>query len=395
MPNNVILETRNLKQYFFLKRKHNDKVQLRRMRAEILEHYAAAGDELPAVDDLEAAYRRNPEDGDIPEPVRTILEQYVWYRDMQGTRMAVKANDGVSLKVHAGETVGIVGESGCGKSTYGRSLLRLYKPTDGRVIFDGRDITEYSVRKMRPLRTEMQVIFQDPYSSLDPRMTVGRIIGEALVEHGLYQAGSQELEDYILEIMETCGLAGYMIHRYPHEFSGGQRQRVGIARALALKPKLVVCDEAVSALDVSIQAQIINLLKELQRTFQMAYIFISHDLSVVKHISDRIAVMYLGKIVELADKRSLYAAPQHPYTKALLSAIPITDLEAMKRRKRILLQGDLPSNVITPSGCTFHSRCPIAQDICRRVEPKLEGDSPNHQAACHFRGKDIGEVVRI
>ena len=395
MPDDVILETQDLKQYFFLRRKRNERARLKRLRLDIVERCAAAGSEPPKFDEIEAIFRQDPANAGIPPAVRTLLEEYTWYKDAHGAPLAVKANDGVSLKVHAGETVGIVGESGCGKSTFGRALLKLYQPTHGRVIFDGKDITYYSTRKMTPLRTEMQIIFQDPYSSLDPRMTVGQIIGEALVEHGIYKKGSQELEDYVLEIMETCGLADYMIHRYPHEFSGGQRQRVGIARALALKPKLVVCDEAVSALDVSIQAQIINLLKALQRRFSMAYIFISHDLSVVKHISDRIAVMYLGKIVELADKHSLYANPLHPYTKALLSAIPITDLEAVKKRKRILLQGDLPSNVITPSGCAFHTRCPIAQDICRRVEPKLEGDNPNHQAACHFKGKDIEEVVGI
>ena len=331
----------------------------------------------------------DPKNGFILDECRPLIEEYNLYKTFHGEKLSVKANDGISLKIYEGETLGIVGESGCGKSTYGRSLLKLYNPTGGKIFYNGQDITSFSTRKMMPLRTEMQIIFQDPYSSLDPRMTVGQIIGEALIEHKLYKRGSQEIEDYIIKTMELCGLADYMIHRYPHEFSGGQRQRIGIARALALNPKFIVCDEAVSALDVSIQSQIINLLKSLQDKFGMAYLFISHDLSVVKHISDRIGVMYLGSMVELADKNELYNNPQHPYTQALLSAIPLTDLELIKTRKRVLLEGDLPSNVIPPTGCKFHTRCPIAKDICSSRVPMFNDDGNGHFCACHFRGQSI------
>lgn len=306
-----------------------------------------------------------------------------------GKKTYVKAVDGVSLKVHAKETVGIVGESGCGKSTYGRSLLKLYKPTEGQILFNGKDITSYSTAKMMPLRQEMQIIFQDPYASLDTRMTVGNIIGEALYEHGLFKKNSPEWENYVKEIMKKCGLDDYMIYRYPHEFSGGQRQRIGIARALALKPKFIVCDEAVSALDVSIQSQIINLLCDLQEEFGLAFLFISHDLSVVKHISDRIGVMYLGNLVELSPKHDLYDKPLHPYTQALLSAIPETDLEVQKSKKKILIEGDLPSNIKVPTGCKFHTRCPIAKDICKKEVPSFEEAEPGHFVACHFKGTKI------
>lgn len=306
-----------------------------------------------------------------------------------GEKLFVKANDGIDMVLYEGETIGIVGESGCGKSTFGRSLLKLYTPTDGSIIYNGRDITGLSTKEMVPLRREMQIIFQDPYSSLNPRMTVGNIIGEALVEHGLYKGGSKELEDYVKEIMKTCGLDDYMIYRYPHEFSGGQRQRIGIARSLALKPKFVVCDEAVSALDVSIQSQVINLLNDLKKEFGMSYLFISHDLSVVKHISDRIGVMYLGNMVELAPKKNLYASPQHPYTKALLSSIPETDLDAIKNRKRIILEGDIPSNVTPPDGCKFHTRCPIAGERCKTELPQWEEVSDGHFVACHYKGAEI------
>ncbi|RUA08144.1 MAG: peptide ABC transporter ATP-binding protein [Fusobacteria bacterium] len=308
---------------------------------------------------------------------------------VNGEMLMVKANDGIDMVLYEGETIGIVGESGCGKSTFGRTLLKLYKPTAGKIIYDGKDITDLSVKQMVPLRQEMQIIFQDPYSSLNPRMTVGNIIGEALVEHKIYKAGSKELETYVKEIMQKCGLDDYMIYRYPHEFSGGQRQRIGIARSLALKPKFIVCDEAVSALDVSIQSQVINLLNDLKKEFGMSYLFISHDLSVVKHISDRIGVMYLGNMVELAPKRNLYESPQHPYTKALLSSIPETDLDIIKNRKRIILEGDIPSNVTPPPGCKFHTRCPIAKDICKQEVPKWEEVSKGHFVACHFKGADI------
>lgn len=310
-------------------------------------------------------------------------------KDKNKKPLAVKAVDGVNLEILEGETLGLVGESGCGKSTIGRTILKLYNATGGKVEYNGRDITGLSVKEMIPLRKEIQIIFQDPYSSLNPRMTVGQLIGEALVAHKLYKRGSQELEDYVKEIMQTCGLDSYMIHRYPHEFSGGQRQRIGIARALALKPKFIVCDEAVSALDVSIQSQVINLLDDLKKEFGISYLFISHDLSVVKHISDRIGVMYLGNLVELADKDDLYNNPQHPYTKALLSAIPVTDLGVARNKKRILLEGDIPSNVTPPTGCKFHTRCPIATDKCKTEVPVWEEATDGHFVACHYKGAEL------
>ncbi len=390
MSKTPILETNELKQYFPIKDKRDEKIKLARLKQEILDVYTKEGHRPKRFKDVVRLYLLDSSNKTIPAAALGLLDEYTTTDLVHGDKLHVKANDGITLKVFEGETVGIVGESGCGKSTYGRSLLKLYKPTSGQILFEGKDITHYNTKEMMPLRTEMQIIFQDPYSSLDPRMTVGQIIGEALVEHKMYQKGSKELEEYILETMTICGLADYMIHRYPHEFSGGQRQRIGIARALALKPKFIVCDEAVSALDVSIQSQIINLLKDLQKNFGIAYLFISHDLSVVKHISDRIGVMYLGNMVELAPKHKLYENPQHPYTQALLSAIPVTDLELVRSRKRILLDGDLPSNVIPPSGCKFHTRCPIAKDICRRTEPKWEKLDEDHYVSCHFKGEVIG-----
>ena len=389
MNKKVIVETKELKQYFPLNNKRNEKEKLVKLKQKIQETYLKERKKLLKFSDIKKAYDFDPEGPSVPDNCKPLFEKYDMYKDLHGQKLSVMANDGISLQIHEGETVGIVGESGCGKSTFGRSLLKLYKPTDGQVFYCDQEITSYGMKKMRPLRTDMQIIFQDPYSSLDPRMTVGQIIGEALVEHKLYKKGSKEIEKYILKTMKICGLDDYMIHRYPHEFSGGQRQRIGIARALALEPKFIVCDEAVSALDVSIQSQIINLLKDLQNRFGIAYLFISHDLSVVKHISDRIGVMYLGKMVELADKHDLYNNPQHPYTQALLSAIPLTDLEIVKKRKRFLLEGDLPSNVIPPTGCKFHTRCPIAQDICSRKVPEYVADENGHFCACHYRGKSI------
>jgi oligopeptide transport system ATP-binding protein len=294
---------------------------------------------------------------------------------------AIKAVDGINFDLYRGETLGLVGESGCGKSTTGRAILQLYKPTGGEVIFEGKDLVEIKGEDLRKMRRRMQMIFQDPYASLNPRMTVGSIVGEPLEVHNI-GANKKERLERVQELLKIVNLNPYFINRYPHEFSGGQRQRIGIARALAVNPSFIVCDEPISALDVSIQAQIINLLEDLQDEFKLTYLFIAHDLSVVRHISDRIAVMYLGKIVELAERDELYETPMHPYTQALLSAVPIPDPVIENQRKRVILEGDVPSPANPPKGCHFSTRCPRVMDICRQEEPPFKDYGGGHFAAC-------------
>jgi oligopeptide transport system ATP-binding protein len=294
----------------------------------------------------------------------------------------VKAVDDVSFTIQPGETLGLVGESGCGKTTTGRSILQLVRATGGEVLFEGEDLCHLSSKELRPYRRKMQVIFQDPYSSLNPRMTIGQIIGEAPSVYGLTSSRQENL-DRVTELMRLAGLDPRLHTRYPHELSGGQRQRVGIARALSINPAFIVCDEAVSALDVSIQAQIINLLEDLQDRLGLTYLFIAHDLAVVRHISDRVAVMYLGKIVEMAQSRQVYAEPLHPYTRALLSAVPIPDPALEAKREHVLLKGEVPSPLNPPSGCVFHPRCPIATEVCRQEVPEFAQKRPGHWAACH------------
>ena len=320
-------------------------------------------------------------------PLVELDDLRVWFPIKKGLLLDrhvgdVKAVDGVSLTIERGETLGLVGESGCGKSTVGRAMLRLYEPTGGRVVFEGVDVTHMSDAELRPLRRRMQMVFQDPFASLNPRHSVGRTIGEPLRVHGISRGS--EAETRVREILEVVGLPPDAVNRYPHEFSGGQRQRVGLARALALNPSLVVCDEPVSALDVSIQAQIVNLLENLQQEFGLTYLFIAHDLAVVRHISNRIAVMYLGKIVEIAPADDLYDNPLHPYTLTLLSAIPIPDPEIERTRRAIRVQGDIPSPANPPAACRFHTRCPFVQPTrCRDEEPLLR-TVDGHQVACHF-----------
>ena len=323
----------------------------------------SAGDRLVEVSGLKMYF-----------PVRTGLI-------FQRTVAQVRAVDDISFFIRRGETLGLVGESGCGKTTTGRCLLQLYRPTEGSILFEGEDLCRMRSRDLRRMRRQMQVIFQDPYSSLNPRMTAGNIIGEPLVVHGL-GGTKQEYREKVAELLSVVGLSPSMADRFPHEFSGGQRQRIGVARALAVRPQFIVCDEPVSALDVSIQAQIVNLLEELQDRFDLTFLFIAHDLSVVRHLSDRVAVMYLGHIVEIASREEIYENPVHPYTKALLSAVPIPDPVLDAQRERILLTGEVPSPLHPPSGCVFHPRCPIAEEDCGRVVPELREVGNNHWAAC-------------
>jgi oligopeptide transport system ATP-binding protein len=294
----------------------------------------------------------------------------------------IKAVDDISFGIRPGETLGLVGESGCGKSTTGRAILQLYRPTAGHVYFEGQDLTRLKGEQLRRTRRQMQMIFQDPYASLNPRMTVGSIVGEPLEVHNILN--KRERQERVRELLETVGLNPYFINRYPHEFSGGQRQRIGVARALAVNPDFIVCDEPISALDVSIQAQILNMLEELQEQFNLTYLFIAHDLAVVRHISDRVTVMYLGKLAELTDRDTLYNNPLHPYTQALLSAVPIPDPLVEERRSRIILEGDVPSPANPPQGCNFNTRCPKVMDVCREIDPEFKDLGGDHWVACHL-----------
>ncbi len=316
--------------------------------------------------------------------VNKLVKHFPIYRGVFQRQVgAVHAVDGVTFNVYKGETLGLVGESGCGKSTTGRTVLQLYKPTSGEVVFDGVDLVKLKGEDMRRMRRKMQMIFQDPYASLNPRMTIGEIVGEPLLVHNA--ASPNEVQERVKQLLELVKLSAGFASRYPHEFSGGQRQRIGIARAIALQPSFVVCDEPISALDVSIQAQVVNLLEDLQKQFGLTYLFIAHDLSMVRHISDRVAVMYLGVIVELADRNTLYADPLHPYSQALLSAVPIADPVAEEQRRRTILEGDVPSPVNPPSGCRFRTRCPIAKrGVCDVEQPEWREVKPDHFVACHL-----------
>jgi len=325
---------------------------------------------------------------DVLLRVEDLVMHFPIYRGVISRKVgAVHAVDGVSFDIKQGETLGLVGESGCGKSTTGRTILQLYKPTAGHVYFKDQDLTTLKGEEMRGLRRQMQMIFQDPYASLNPRMTVGEIVGEPLMVHKI--AKGKEVTDRVTELLSLVRLNPDYSTRYPHEFSGGQRQRIGVARALALQPELIICDEPISALDVSIQAQVVNLLEELQEKFELTYLFIAHDLSMVRHISDRVAVMYLGVLAELADVNELYSKPLHPYTQALLSAVPIPDPVADANRKRTVLEGDVPSPVNPPSGCRFRTRCPIAEEICAQEKPEFRELLPGHNVACHFADRFV------
>lgn len=336
-------------------------------------------------DEKSEADKLLPPDPEAILEVRHLKKFFVLKKTLTGKPLStLKAVDDVSFKVKPGETLGIVGESGCGKTTMGRTILKLYQPTDGQVFFHGEDVSKYSPKQMRALRTKMQIVFQDPYSSLPPRSTVGDILSEPVKVHGIVP--KEKVKDYVLELMESCGLRDYYYERYPHEFSGGQRQRICIARALTVNPEFVVCDEPVSALDVSIQAQIINLLKKLQKERGLTYLFISHDLSVVRFISDKIGVMYLGSMVEFGNKEDIFAHPLHPYTEALFSAVP--NPNPNEKSARILLKGDIPSPANPPKGCKFHTRCPHAMEICKHIAPAYKEYEPGHFTACHLYSQD-------
>ncbi len=337
---------------------------------------------MSAVVERSRADAQPAQSGEVILEVRNLVKHFQVGGGFLGGHSAVaKAVDGISLSIRRGETLGLVGESGCGKTTTGRCILMLERPTSGQVIFEGRDLTTLAAAELRAVRRKIQVIFQDPYSSLNPRMTVGQMIAEPMAVHGIVRERKARNER-VQELLSVAGLLPAMADRYPHELSGGQRQRVGIARALAMEPSLIVCDEPVSALDVSIQAQIITLLEDLQDRFNLTYLFVAHDLSVVRHVSDRVAVMYLGKIAEITDRASLYAKPLHPYTKALLSAVPIPDPVVEATRERTVLIGEVPSPLNPPSGCVFHPRCPVAIEECKRVVPGLKEVDPGHYAAC-------------
>ena len=322
-----------------------------------------------------------PPDPEAILEVRHLKKHFVLKKTLMGKPLStLKAVDDISIKIKPGETIGIVGESGCGKTTMGRTILKLHQPTAGQIFFEGKDIAGYTPKQMRALRMDMQIVFQDPYSSLPPRSTVGDILAEPVRVHNIVPP--DQVKEYVLKIMEQCGLRDYYYERYPHEFSGGQRQRICIARALAVNPKFIVCDEPVSALDVSIQAQIINLLKKIQEERKLTYLFISHDLSVVKYISDKIGVMYLGSMVEFGDKNKIFEHPLHPYTNALFSAVPNPNPD--EKSEKILLKGDIPSPANPPMGCKFHTRCPQAMEICKHICPKYQEEEPGHFVACHL-----------